>query len=57
MTQHKVTPSDILRVAATADVDPRSVRKLLEGGEVRPRCRARIVRALREHDLAYLVQP
>lgn len=52
MALHNVTPSDILRVAADADVDPRSVRKVLAGRVVRPRCRARIVAALKKHGVS-----
>jgi hypothetical protein len=49
-----LTPSLLLRVAADADVDPRSVTKLLAGGNVRPRQRVRIVAALNKNGLGHL---
>ena len=55
MLQNEATPNDILRIAADADVDPRTVRRLLGGGVLRPRTRARILRALRAHGLFHLL--
>jgi DNA-binding LacI/PurR family transcriptional regulator len=48
MKRRKLTPPEILRVAAEAEVDPRSVRKWLAGGnKMMPNVEARIVRAVK----------
>ena len=39
--------SQILRIAAEAEVDPRTVRRHLAGGTTRPSCSERIQRAIK----------
>lgn len=47
LKRRELNTAGVLRVAAEAEVDPRSVRKWLANGRMRPNVEARIVRAVK----------
>lgn len=53
-TPHRLDAHTLRRLAVTADVDPRTVARVIAGKAVQRVCRTAVVAALRAHGLDHL---